>query len=316
MILLLADPSDPWAIALSRELSAQAAPCVCLSSSDLLGDASLNWRVIGNAMTSSGAVKVKGESVSLQEVSGVFSRWYFPLPLSLDGLGPHDQSYVQKEVSAAWLGLLNALPCPVVNRPVPGGRPTLLSGQPDLSSSARRQGFLLPASCCSTDVRMVLERYASWKTRAYVKRLGDQEPGILLSGEPGRVRIQELMSHSSLAIQQVPDGLHCSVLIVDGEAVATVMHDGLMEQVAENGCVSQEFAAQCAMLATTMGLVFAECHVVLGPDGSTSCLDVSGRPNFWRCSRGVQRLLVTRLAACLSEGSRVRHHDSCTGTDR
>ena len=105
---------------------------------------------------------ISGSPVPLTNLTGVLCRMPFPIRLDLDELNAHDRDYVKKETSAAWLALLNALACRVVNRPVPGGPSTLLTGQPALLPEAERLGLFVPSSYCTTGLDDAIRQFMAW----------------------------------------------------------------------------------------------------------------------------------------------------------
>lgn len=316
MILMLADGSDPWAMAVYRELCLRGEAVSVISPANLLADAPLNFTVTSQSTLNRGTLMISGSSVPLTDLTGVFCRMPFPIQVDVEDLTPQDWDYVKKETSAAWLALLDALPCPIVNRPVPGGRPTLISGQPSLLAVAERLGLSVPPSYCTTDVDDAIRHFIAWGGRAYVKPLGQMHPGSFLHGEEEPLRIREWMATAALSLQHVPAGHLLSVYVVGGTVTATVM----ASDTSSGGSTSPEVVtsmkiARCAEFASAMGLDFAECLIVLQSDGGVSCLDVSGSPNFWRCSLDVQRHVVAHVATYLSEERSLPLHDSPVGAD-
>jgi hypothetical protein len=316
MILILADSSDPWARAIYRELCGRGQEVCLASPANLLNEVPLNFSVTSESILHDGTVKIKGTAVRLSDLTGVFCRMPYPLPLALEDLTPQDQDYVKKETAAAWFALLNALPCRVVNRPIPGGLPTLVSGRPPLIAVATRLGLSLQPSRCTTDVEDALQQFRTWGNRAYVKPLGQSEPGMLLRGEEGESRIREWMSSAALSLQRVPGGQPMCVYVVGGTVAATVITSGTSSVGStSNEVVASQAIARCAEFACAMGLDYAECLIVLQSDGEVSCLDVSGSPNFWRCPLEVQRHVTAELATYLSEERSLSIHDSFAGAD-
>ena len=130
MILILADSTDPWATLVHREAQRTGGDVFWVEPVLFLDKILLNWPVVGGEAVVPGSLDIDGRTIPLNDLTGMFARLPFPLRLDLDGLSDADAQYVTKEATAAWLAFLNAMPCSVVNRPMPGGRPTLLSGSP------------------------------------------------------------------------------------------------------------------------------------------------------------------------------------------
>ena len=306
MILILADGSDAWSTLVHRELSRRGEEVVWVQSGEVLDRILLNWSVMSDGSVRDGILVIDGRSIALDDFTGVLVRLPIPPPLSFDDLSPEDRSYVTKETTAAWLALLDALPCAVVNRPVPGGRPTVPSCSVEHSRLVQRHGFLLPPSHCTRSRSDAIAQSSAWHEKAYIKPLGSLEPGVFLdalSGETG----EPLPEGRSVLMQAVPDGQRVTVYVAAGEAVGTVVHpDGHSDQ---NHILSPLPTEQCVHLTRDLGLAFAECELVVAADRAY-CLDVSASPHYWRCPHDIQRRIVRSLSDYLSQQRSIPFHDS------
>lgn len=313
MILILADSTDPWATLVYREAQRTGGDVLWIEPLKLLDAILLNWPVVAEEAIGCGSLNINGRTIPLDDLTGIFSRLSFPLRLDLEGLSDADAQYVTKEATAAWLAFLNALPCSVVNRPMPGGRPTLLSGSPLLATLAREHGFLLPASRCTTSHVDALQQLKAWGESAYLRPLGSVEPGQFVHAHDGAEQIRRVMKQQAVSLQVVPPGQQASVYVVGEEVVATVLRPS--EAVPQPMEVLSDHAGQCLGLARALGLTFAECQIVIHPDGAVSCLDISSAPNFWRCPQDAQQQIVEHLLEHLSELRSLSHYDSSHGAD-
>ena len=313
MILILADSTDPWATLVHREAQRTGGAVFWVEPLRLLDKILLNWPVVDGESIVPGSLEIDSQIVPLDHLTGIFARLPFPLRLDLEGLSDADAQYVTKEATAAWLALLNAMPCSVVNRPMPGGRPTLLSGSPLLAKLARDHGFLLPASRCTSSQADALQQFKAWGESAYLKPLGSIEPGQFLYSQDGVEQICRVMEQQAASLQRIPGGQQATVYVAGEQVVATVLRPG--EGVAQPMEVLSAQAAQCLALVRALGLDFAECQIVINPDGGIYCLDVSTAPNFWRCPQDAQQQIVAHLLDHLSELRSLSHHDSSNGAD-
>jgi hypothetical protein len=313
VILILADSTDPWATLVHREAQRKSGDIIWVESLRLLDKILLNWPVEAGGAVVPGSLDIDGRTIPLNDLTGMFARLPFPLRLDLDGLSDADAQYVTKEATAAWLAFLNAMPCPVVNRPMPGGRPTLLSGSPLLAKLARDHGFLLPASHCTSSQADALQQFKAWGESAYLKPLGSIEPGQFLHSSDGVEQICRVMEQQAVSLQTVPPGQQATVYVAGERVVATVL--GSAETVTQPMEVRSAHAAQCFGLVRALGLPFAECQMVISPEGGVSCLDISCAPNFWRCPQDAQQQIVEHLFEHLSKLRSLYHHDSSHGAD-
>ncbi|BFU96166.1 MAG: protein of unknown function [Nitrospira sp.] len=313
MILILADTADPWSTLLHRELFGRGQEVSWIRPEQLLDRILLNWPVTSGSPIPKGRLVIDGVPVALADLTGMFIRFALPPPLELDGLSLQDRGYVAKETSAAWLGLLNAIPCSVVNRPVPGGRPTLLAGSPCLSRLATECGFTLPPSRTTSNRTDAIMQFAAWSEQVFLKPLASQEPGITLQAQDGVEQIYKAMERQAVSLQAIPHGQRMTVYVVGEKAVATIVQAD--QSPGANPSMASLATRQCVDLVRALGLAFAECQLVVTSDRTMCCLDVSGAPSYWRCPQAVQRQLVGRLADLLSEPRSIPIHDSFDGAD-
>lgn len=312
MILILAESTDPWATLVNREAHTGGA-VFWIQPAQLLDRILLNWPVVTGASVVPGTVVIDGHTIPLGAFTGIFAPLTLPPPLELEELSLVDRDYVIKETSAAWLAFLNAMPCSVVNRPVPGGRPTTLAGSPLLSQLAEEHGFLLPSSHCTSSQADAMLQYSAWSERAYLKPLGSHEPGMFLQAPNGVEEICRVMERQAVSMQAIPPGQRVTVYVVGEEIVATVLQPS--EDVPQRMEMSSVSSERCLGLVGDLGLTFAECRFIVTPEGQTYCLDVSSAPAFWCCPQEVQQQIVCRLVEYLSEMRSLSRHDSLDGSD-
>lgn len=313
VILILADSTDPWAILIYREARRSGAEVRWVEPAHLLDRVVLNWPVEAESVIVRGSLAIDDTIIPLSDLTGVFSRLTLPLPLQLGELSPEDRDYVVKESTAAWLAILNALPCAVVNRPVLGGRPVVLSGSPFLSRLAEEQGIRLPSSRCTSNPADATLQFSTWRERVYVKRLGSEEPGLYLSAQGGIEQIRRVMETSAISMQAVPDGRRMTVYVAGHDVAASVVRCN--ERQGTETEVPSLLNRPCLDLVRRLGLSFAECQCVLTAEGAVYCLDVSPRPSYWHCPQELQQEIVRRLVGYLSEMRSLTFHDSLSGAD-
>ena len=313
MILVLADFTDPWSILVHRELSNRGQEVFWIQPAQLLERIKLNWPVMCGSVIVQGTLYIDGRPIALSDLTGVLARVTLPFSLELQDLASPDRDYVVKETTAAWLGLLHAMPCPVVNRPVPGGRPTLLAGSPLLAECAQRCGFVLPPSRCTSSRPDAILQFSAWSERAYLKPLSSSEPGTFLQPHDGVEQICRVMEQQAVSMQAIPEGQRVTVYVAGGEVAATIVR----ADTAQTASADMPFLPiqQCRELVQSLGLAFAECQLIVTREGPVYCLDVSAAPSFWRCPQEVQQQIVHMLAGYLSEPRSVPLHDSFDGTD-
>ena len=313
MILILAESTDPWAILVNRQAQDIGGDVLWVQPGQLLDRILLNWPVIASTPVMPGTLVIDGQTILLDDLTGIFARLTLPPLLDLDQLSPHDRNYVIKETSAAWLAFFNGMPCAVVNRPVPGGQPTILAGSPFLSQLAKEHGFLLPSSCCTSRQADAMLQFSAWSERVYLKPLGSHEPGMFLQAHDGVEQICRVMEQQGVSIQAIPHGQRVMVYVVREEVVATVLQPS--EDVTQRIEMPSVLSKCCLGLVGDLGLTFAECQFIVTPEGPIYCLDVSSAPAFWCCPQEIQQQIVCRLVEYLSEMRSLSRHDSLDGPD-
>jgi hypothetical protein len=313
VILILADSTDPWAMLVHREAQRSGGDVFWIQPTQLLDRILLNWPVVTGALVVPGTVVIDGHTIPLGDLTGIFARLTLPLPIELEELSLQDRDYVIKETTAAWLAFLNAMPCSVVNRPVPGGRPTILAGSPLLSQLAEEHEFLLPPSRCTSSQADAILQFSAWSERVYLKPLGSHEPGMFLHAHDGVEQICRVMERQAVSMQAIPSGQRVTVYVVGEEIVATVLQPS--EDLSQRMEMSSIPSERCLSLVGDLGLTFAECHLVVTSEGRIYCLDVSGAPSYWHCPQETQQQIVCRLADYLSEQRSLSIHDSLDGAD-
>lgn len=313
MILILAESTDPWAILVNRQAQDIGGDVLWVQPGQLLDRILLNWPVIASMPVMPGTLVIDGRTIPLNDLTGILARLPFPLRLDLEGLSDADAQYVTKEATAAWLAFLNAMLCSVVNRPMPGGRPTLLSGSPLLVTLVRDHGFLLPASRCTSSQADALQQFKAWGESAYLKPLGSIEPGQFLYSHDGVEQIRRVMEQQAVSIQAIPHGQRVTVYVVGEEVVATVLQPS--EDVTQRIEMPSVLSKRCLGLVGDLELTFAECQFIVTPEGPIYCLHVSSAPGFWCCPQEVQPQIVCRLVEYLSKMRSLSRHDSPNGPD-
>jgi hypothetical protein len=158
-----------------------------------------------------------------------------------------------------------------------------------------------------------LQQFTTWGESAYLKPLGSVEPGLYLKAPDGGDQICRVMERQAVSLQRIPEGQQATVYVVGSEVAATVLHSG--DDVKRKIDLVSAQAAPCLGLVRALGLSFAECQLVITPEGPSYWLDVSGAPNIWRCPQEVQQQIVRRLLIHLSETRRESIHDSLNGSN-
>ena len=115
MILVLAASHDQTVFPLCASWG--DAEALCLRPADL---AQAGWRHFVDVPGAEDTVPVDGGRLGVRSITGVLTRTPWVTAAELPQIASPDRDYVSAELSALLLSWLNALPCRVVNRPMPG----------------------------------------------------------------------------------------------------------------------------------------------------------------------------------------------------
>jgi hypothetical protein len=113
MFLILAEPGDPLAAHVQKDLEARGRPARRLSERELMEETPLAVERDGGRF--GGLLRLPGGDLSLDRLSGVLVRMQRRWWPSSD-FEPADQMFVYHETTAAMFFLLAGLRCPVINR--------------------------------------------------------------------------------------------------------------------------------------------------------------------------------------------------------
>lgn len=284
MILILADQTDPWGIALSRRLTLCGEPYVIR-----------NPGAMQNLCVSDQA----GDRA--QGLTGVYRGMSRPFSEELPAAWPSFPS----EAESDWLAELNSLPCPVVNRLSPAGTVSCPTGSPAWEAVVLAHGFQLPRFHAALNRDAALSCLDLWDGIAYVKPAGVVPGGLVLPTEEAKVFTGDLAPERPVLLAQVSPGQLVSLFVVGDNVAATVVRSGMRNEPPMAGTrLGPALLQRCSDLVLALGLVHAECLLSMSADGWITCLDVLASPNFWTCPREAQQQVVSRLAGYLAGGER------------
>jgi hypothetical protein len=152
MWLVLCDANDASAILAFQALQARGIAPLELITADALSLADV-WEHRIEGDSSSTRVRLSdGRSFDDGLLRGVFNRLYTVPTWHWRAAAKVDQEYVQQELIAFFLSWLNALPCPVLNRPTPQGLCGRWRSESEWVCLAQRSGLpVAPYRASSSD---------------------------------------------------------------------------------------------------------------------------------------------------------------------
>lgn len=283
MILILADSTDPWGVALTRQLTLRGEPYVLQAPGQMR------------------ASMIDRTTDRVQRLTGVYRGVNHPFCEEVSG-APSSPIH---ETESDWLAELNALPCPVVNRLSPGGVSACPTGSPAWEVIVSAHGFQVPAFSAAMNRDEVLACLDLWGSSAYVKPAGVVHSGMVLCEEDAKAYTGDLAPDRPVLLAPVSPGQLVSLFVVGKNVVASVVRSVMRSQAPiPFARLGPSLLQRCSDLVLALGLVHAECLLSLSADGQIACLDVVASPNYWTCPREAQRQVVSGLACYLAEGTR------------
>ena len=279
MILILAESTDPWGVALARRLMLRGEPFVLQEPGEICAsglDRTAEW---------------------VQRLSGVYRGTSHSYAEGTGAAQPRTVAVAESE----WLAELHALPCPVVNRLSPGGVPSCPTGSPAWDAVVSAHGFQTPSFYNALNRDEAVAGLDLWGAAAYVKPSGVLHGGLVLSLDAAKAYVENLEAERPVLLAQTGPGQLMSVFVVGDKVAATVVRSMPRSGMSGQGaCLSPSLLQRCSELVPALGLVYAECLLSLSADGLSTCLDVVASPNYWTCPRDAQRQVVGGLVQYLA----------------
>ena len=282
MILILADQSDPWGVALARSVVLRGGDCLCRTPLQIEQALTLGLEPLDGAAS---------------DIAGIF--WGMNGSIDEDSTAIHWAPDIMR--ASDWLTGVMPRACRVVNRPVLGPRLSRSIGSPVWDAVVHAHGFQAPSFFVADRRDESMPRLDERGREVYIKVHGSEHGGLVVPVEEGEAYVATCEPARSVLLAPVPRGQVISVFVVGGRVAATVVREGgLLESTRTVPHLGTSLLTHCSELAQSLELSFAECLLVIGEDGELSCLDVIGRPNYWSCPRDIHPHVVNQLAVYLS----------------
>jgi hypothetical protein len=304
MVLLYGPPDDFCSCRVYELLQDWGAEVIRWQGPQELTGMGLSWPVgdgVGRSYLALG-----GGTVLLTQLSGVLLRGQPPVSRSDLGSPGEDGHYIAAERRAALVGLWNALPCRVVNRPIPGGlrRPLLAAGA---ASQMLRCGFRLPAMQLTSDADEAVAFYRRCGQRALLSSPSGRDLWRSVRGKQGAEEIEAALARHPIVLQELPDGEWLQLFTVGDRAFGTLAPAELLGGGSDQGPLravelSVWLQERCCRLARAFRLDFAQLQLLRTERGELYCLDLSALPDPSRCGPPLQQQITAALATLLLGG--------------
>lgn len=193
MLLVLAPLEDSAALWFVRAATQAGVPCVTLTTETLSFARRLSHR-LSDDVVGSRIETTSGQVVASDQVTGVLNRMVSPPALAWRAAAPAERSYATAELHAFTVSWLNALPCPVRNRPAPDCLAGRMPPPAVVAAAAATAGLTCPALTMGTghpvDPASALQAAAltSAGAGAQVRQLVCLDADVLTDAVPAGVR--------------------------------------------------------------------------------------------------------------------------------
>ena len=197
MIVILAGDQDPLANAVRAELDLRGHDYGVIGA-DWVPGSELAWTPIPFG----GSIKADGRTVALGSITGVLVRTELAphLPTTLER---GDDQYPFFESGATLLGLLDAMPCIVVNRPVPLPQSRVAAISPEL---ARAAGCASPPTIVSSERDAALGLVDDESLVVVGRVSGPYEDRLVSGAAQAAEAIDALLPHGAVLLKRLVPG--------------------------------------------------------------------------------------------------------------
>lgn len=306
MIVLVAQADDTFAQCLAHKLMQQGCAVRVFDWSDIMYRQGLSWWVPPQPDELKSHFLNGKDVVPFGEIEGMLvlpsGVLRFPSEQEWEAA---DRDYIYREVSAAILGILHGLPCPVINLPVPGGRPRLFFTSKRSREFLTKCHFRLPPMIVMTSVQGDGVRWKAGHGRIRVGSLNDVKRERVEFLENGQGRWDEAKIPCPVFLQEVPSGeIYHFVLVgqsVLGGKVVPGNFDGSFNTKVEMSDCSPDLRRACLDLSRLFRLTFTECLIAETSDGLWYCLDWNEFPQSSHWTSTFQKSVVSTLVDLLRE---------------
>jgi glutathione synthase/RimK-type ligase-like ATP-grasp enzyme len=248
--------------------------------------------------------------LDVEDVTGVYYRPLQAPELSIDGLAPEAVQAVQAQRSAALSAVIDALPCPVVNRAFAG---MSNHSKPHQAMLIRACGFSVPATLITNDASAALAFAAEHSgdviyksvsgVRSIVRHFGPEQAARLPLLRHGPAQFQKRVAGTDIRVHVVADEIFATRIETPSIDYRYAATDG--NALDMRPCeLPREVEARCIELTRRLGLLFSGIDLKETPDGDYVCFEANPSPGFLFYERATGQPISTALARLLAGNGR------------
>jgi RimK-like ATP-grasp domain len=256
-------------------------------------------------------------TLDLEAITGVYVRFLGPegrLPPQGD---PAAAAALRFEADAGLMALLEALPCPVVNR-IGGGMSN--NSKPYQALLLRCAGFKVPETLVTSDPAAARRFQADFGEviyksasgiRSIVRRLGPDQQARLGFLRHGPAQFQAFVPGRNVRVHTVGEAVFATRVETDAVDYRYAYLDGL-PVVMSPVTLPPAVEAACVRAAHDLDLLFAGIDLKETPDGEYVCLEVNPCPGFIYYERHTGQPISAALADLLNGTAPAATHEART----
>ncbi|RMF89499.1 MAG: hypothetical protein D6736_08305 [Nitrospinota bacterium] len=313
MVVIFGPQNDPCVHHTSRYLRQQGEEVLLVEDASRLASGGLCWAL--DRPHNESYFLVDSQPIPFASLSGILLRT-LPENQSQPEMSLPDQQYIASELQATLVGVFHALPCPVINRPLPWRfHRSLMAGweQVNLITGC---GLQLPPTLITSRYEEAACFYAH-HGQAIVNTPAKPDHRQSIRGKEGTEELKRLFAQQSLALQAVPSGQWLQVFVVGQQVFgatpqSALLEEGIGEPLLQPVELSPTLQQRCCRLVQGLQIDFAQL-CLLQAEREVYCFDIHLLPQYEQCDSRLQERIAAALATLLSPGEKELRDDSPPG---
>ncbi len=285
--LILGREEDPCCRLVRDRLAASGRDVILLAEDRLFPGLDLSWEMAGGK--SHGLLGGGKQIISFSEIDAVLARCS-GIATSAEDFATTDGQYLSSEWHGLLRGFLEALTCPVINRPRPELWYKTRLSVPELISLAPGVKFRLPATMITTRIE---------DARAFFRACGNSirySPLTMPSNYPIETdehlgKLESLLKFMPLFLSEVIPGDAVDAFVVGTRVVFDPPVGG-----------APAVADLCLDIGRQLGLAFFSLQLIKTAPGEWYCFGVDCMPYLIQCADDVRHVVAAHLADALVSG--------------
>lgn len=239
---------------------------------------------------SHGLLGLDGQSVTFDQIEGVLAR-FSGIATSAADFATTDGQYLSSEWHAMVRGFIEALPCPVINRPRPELWYKTRLSPPDMMSLIPTIQLRLPATMVTTRMEDARAFFRACGNRVRYSPL-TMSSNYLIETEEHLRKLDSISRLMPLYLGEVVPGETVHAFVVGRHVVFD-------PPLAGTGAVAEH----CRHISDQLGLTFCSVELKQSTSEEWYCLGLDCMPYLFECTDEARDTVVAHLARALVSGN-------------